>query len=561
MIRRAVLLSLFAALLFGEVRAQTSAYSRYIIEFTDKFNSPYSISDPSQYLSQRAIDRRIRYGIGIDEFDLPINPDYIQAVTATGVTLLNRSKWLNSVSIQTDDSLALAAVRSLPFVKSASAVAARKAGKLTTKNKKWFENLPNEIALKPEPFNLGAYGTAAHQLEMLKGNVLHEAGSRGAGMIMAIFDGGWYNVPYLDVFDSMYFNNQLLGIWNFVRGNDSVYSYSTHGTEVLSLIAANKPGKMIGTAPDASFYLFVTEDAFSEFPIEEHNWAAAAEVADSLGVDVISSSLGYSQFDDPSFNHTYADMNGETTMSSRAASMASRKGMIVCNSAGNSGQKPWFYITAPADADGIITVGATDSTGTFTAFSSHGPTADGRIKPTVTAQGIRTWVIDPAVENNTTFPGNGTSFACPIIAGLSTCLWQAHPEKSNLEIIDAIKRSANRYYNPNDSFGYGIPNFQVADLILSGEAPENLQLTRPVLYPNPFRDEFGILYYLTLPEAMPVTIDIFDMIGRKIISLQSTLQSGYNYLPVSQLSNAANGAYFVKVNFADHSDVLRVLKN
>jgi subtilisin family serine protease len=305
----------------------------------------------------------------------------------------------------------------------------------------------------------------------------------------------------------------------------------------------------------------VTEDVFSEYPIEEHNWAAAAEVADSLGVDVISSSLGYSLFDDPSFNYSYADMNGKTTMVSRAAEMASSKGMLVCNSAGNAGQKDWYYITAPGDADGIITVGATDSTRTFTAFSSHGPTADGRIKPNAVAQGIKAWVIDPAVENNTTFPGSGTSFANPIVAGLAACLWQAHPNKSNLEIIDAIERSAHLYFTPNDSFGYGIPNFQVADLILSDQAPDDLQLTKPVLYPNPFDDQFGILYYAAADAPTDVTVDVIDMIGRKVFSLQSTIEAGYNYLPVTELADAANGAYFVRVNFGNRTDVFRAIKS
>jgi subtilisin family serine protease len=318
---------------------------------------------------------------------------------------------------------------------------------------------------------------------------------------------------------------------------------------------------MVGTAPRASFYLFVTEDVFSEFPIEEHNWAAGAERADSLGVDVISSSLGYSKFTDSIFNYTYEDMNGKTAISSRAATAAARTGMIVCSSAGNEGTHPWHFITAPADADSILTVGATDSLGLITAFSSQGPTSDGRLKPNVVAQGIRAWVIDPSPEDNTTFPGSGTSFSNPIVAGLTACLWQAHPEKNNQEIIHAIEASATLFKNPNDSMGYGIPDFRVANLLLSENAPENSVPAIPFVYPNPFGADINIVYFQ--PAAQKVSVVITDMLGRVDDAYDCTLQpgaSGYAYLPTSYFRNAANGAYFVKVQFPDHTDVLRVVK-
>ncbi len=500
------------------------------------------------------MDRRDRYSITINQYDLPINPNYIQQVTATGVKLLNRSKWLNSISIQTDDSLALVAIRELPFVKSTDQVALRKAPPGAVETNK-FED-PADV--RTADFDSKDYNTAYHQLDMLHGTSLHKNGFRGEGITIAVFDGGWYNTLLLDVFDSLYNDSRVLGTWDFVRGNDSVYDFSTHGTQVLSAMAANKPGFQIGTAPDARFYLFVTEDVYSEYPIEEHNWAAAAEVADSLGVDLISSSLGYSEFTDPSFNHSYNDMNGRTTMSSIAANMAARKGMIVCSSAGNEGTSPWYYITSPADADSILTVGATDSTISITAFSSHGPTVDGRIKPEVTAQGIGAWVIDPAPENNSTYPGNGTSFSNPILAGVTACLWQAHQDKSNIEVMNAIKQSASLYYNPNDSFGYGIPNFELADLILSGLAPDDLNINAPVAFPNPFNDQFGILYYMSEKKEIDVVVN--DMAGKKVAQFHSSFQAGYNYLPISLLKDVANGSYIVSIQFDDHRDVLRLVK-
>lgn len=254
---------------------------------------------------------------------------------------------------------------------------------------------------------------------------------------------------------------------------------------MLSTISANSPGTMIGSAPGASVYLFVTEDGSSEYPIEEHNWAAGAEMADSLGADMISSSLGYSEFDDAGFNYTYEDMDGNTTMVTRAADFAAAKGMIVCSSAGNQGNSNWFYITAPADADSILTVGAVDSVGLLTSFSSNGPSSDGAVKPDVVAQGIRATVVEPF--SGTIVSGNGTSYSNPIIAGITACLWQAHPDKSNIEIIEAIKKSASLYFNPNDSMGYGIPNFEIADLMLSDKAPQDLSLSKPLVYLIPFR--------------------------------------------------------------------------
>ncbi|MFI5135219.1 MAG: S8 family peptidase, partial [Chitinophagales bacterium] len=438
-------------------------------------------------------------------------------------------------------------------------IAFRTSGTSVIQNQKWDELQIGNSALKTEEINPTDYGNAFHQINMLHGDDLHDKGFLGQGMIIAQLDGGWYNMPLLDVFDSLRNDYRLLGMWNFVDQNDTVYSFATHGTEVLAFMAANKPGEMIGTAPKASFYLFLTEDVFSEFPIEEHNWAAAAEAADSLGADIISCSLGYTEFTDPTFSHTYADMNGRTCMSSRAAVIAARTGMIVCSAAGNDGQKPWHYISAPADADSIITVGATDSTGTITAFSSHGPTSDGRVKPDVVAQGIRAWTIDPAPENNTTFPGNGTSFSCPIIAGMVACLWQAHQDKNNMQIIDAIHRSASLYYNPNDSFGYGIPNFQLADLILNGNSPDSMNANKPLVYPNPFSGIPGIVYFETSQHN--VEVEIFDIIGRKMISYPFTMQTGFTYLPMEIFRHAANGAYFVRVKFPDHTDVLRVVKN
>ncbi|MBA2423210.1 MAG: S8 family serine peptidase, partial [Chitinophagales bacterium] len=323
--------------------SQTSTYHRYIIEFIDKENNPYSVTNPSEYLSQRAIDRRTRYNIAITSNDLPVTPDYVEQVRNTGVKLLNKSKWLNSISIETDDSLALLEIRAFPFVKSSAPIAPRVSGKRVSK-----QNESISIAGKASGDHAIDYGKSVDEINMISGNSLHLQGFRGEGMMIAVFDVGFFNAPNLAVFDTLFSDGRVLGWWNFVNGDDSVFYDGTHGTAVLSTIAANIPGVMVGTAPESSFYLFKSEDPGSEYPIEEHNWAAAAERSDSIGVDIISSSLGYSRFDDTTFNHSYSDMDGNTTMVTRAADFAASKGMIVCSSAGNEGTKDWYYITAPA---------------------------------------------------------------------------------------------------------------------------------------------------------------------------------------------------------------------
>lgn len=531
--------------------AQSAPFHRHIIEFKDKENNPFSIDEPAAFLSQRAINRRIRLGIPVTVNDLPVNPEYIEQVTNTGAILINKSKWLNSISIETSDTAVIELINALPFVKVSYPVAPRFSNPtkhLMEERTDFSEKLASEKLLD--------YGKSTSQIEMLHGSSLHQQGYMGEGMIIAVLDIGFFNVPNLSVFDSLMQQGRFLGGWNFVENNDSIFYNGGHGTSVLSAISANSPGTMIGSAPGASVYLFVTEDGSSEFPIEEHNWAAAAEMADSLGADMISSSLGYSEFDDARFNYTYDDMDGNTAMVTRAADFAASKGMIVCSSAGNQGNSDWFYITAPADADSILSVGAVDSVGLITSFSSHGPSSDGDVKPEVTAQGIRATVVEPF--SGTVVSSNGTSFSNPVIAGMTACLWQAHPDKSNMEIIDAIKKSASLFLNPNDSMGYGIPNFEVADLMLSGNAPQDLALTKALAYPNPFQQEFGVLYYSA--RLQQLEIELFDMVGRKVQAFQTVFNIGYNYLPIYLFENAANGMYLLRLNFDDQQEVIKVMK-
>lgn len=445
-------------------------FNRYIVRFKDKGTNPYAINNPAQYLSQRALDRRARYNIPIDSSDLPITPRYIDSIRLSGnVTILNSSKWLNQVAIFTSDAAALSKINSFSFVIGTDPIAARILPTDITKIK--FPDSITDIQVSNSSTNRPdnatgyySYGKSNGQVKIHQGDFLHNHGFRGEGMQMTVIDAGFYHYLTLPTFDSMRNNNQVLGTWDFVANESSVNEDYVHGMQCLSTIAANMPGTFVGTAPKTSFYLYRTEDIASEYPIEEQNFAAGTERSDSLGVDVCSVSLGYNLYDNSLFNYTYADMNGNTTISARAADFAAKKGMLMVIAAGNEGNSSWHYLISPSDADSVLSVGAVDTTGQVAGFSSYGPSSDGQIKPGVAAVGWQAVIANSA----TGMPvfSNGTSFACPNMAGISTCLWQAFPEVSNMGIIDALQTSASKFNNPDNRVGYGIPNAKKAFVIL-----------------------------------------------------------------------------------------------
>lgn len=440
--------------------------SRFIVGFKNKGGSPHSIANPAAYLSQRAIDRRTRYNIAIDSTDLPVSPAYLDSLRLSGnVTILNPSKWLNTVSISTTDAAALAKISSFPFVAFVTNIAPRPAGTVAT-NKK-FESDPPGPA--PKPVNIIAdhfdYGSAYNQVHIHNGEFLHNIGLRGQGMVIGMLDAGFQNYKTVKAFDSARAAGQILGVYDFVALDSSVNEDNSHGMQCLSTIGANIPGQFVGTAPKAAFYLFRSEDAVTEFPIEEHNWVCAAERVDSSGGDVISSSLGYNTFDPPygGFSHVYADMNGNTTIPAIGADLAAKKGILVANSAGNEGTNTWHYIITPADGDSVLAVGAVNAAGSPAAFSSYGYSADGQVKPDVASVGVQTVVQLP---NNVIGTSNGTSFACPNLAGLATCLWQGFQEFNNMNIIQALRQAGSIATAPNARIGYGIPDMKRATIYL-----------------------------------------------------------------------------------------------
>jgi subtilisin family serine protease len=465
----------FLLILFADnVKAQTQP-TRYLVKFKNKAGNPFSLTNPSAYLSQRSIDRRTRYSIGLDSTDLPVTPQYIDSIKSVpNVTVLNVSKWLNQVSIQTTDAAnALSAINSFSFVLSANPLAARTRNNSLEPIETKFEERSLPVSqqagskITADFFN---YGLSSAQVSIHNGQFLHNIGLRGQNMIIGMLDAGYQNYLTVKAFDSARANGQILGTHDFVAREASVNEDNAHGMQCFSVIASNIPGQFVGTAPKANFYLFRTEEAATEYPIEEHNWVCGAEKLDSAGGDVISSSLGYYTFDGafntPAYNHVYADMTGNKTMPAIAADLAAKKGILSVIAAGNEGNNSWHYIITPADGDSVIAVGAVNSTGVVANFSSYGPSADGQVKPDVASVGQGTIIQNP---NNTIVSGNGTSFACPNIAGLATCLWQGFPEYNNIKIINTLRQSGSIANTPNERIGYGIPDVKKAFMQLVKE--------------------------------------------------------------------------------------------
>ena len=446
-----------------------SQFTKRVIFFKDKSETPFTLAAPSSYLSSRAIDRRIRYNIVIDSTDLPIVSKYIDSVVSSGaVVLLGKSKWLNAVVIQTSDNNALAKINSFPFVTSVQNAALQSSPNIVGDKFSAVTNPLSPVAIGTEQISADTfnYGSSSNQIKIHKGEFLHNIGARGQGMQMAFLDAGYFGYLTNQFFDSARNRNQILSTWDFVSNHTSVNEDNSHGMQCFSMVAAYKQGVFVGTSPDAKYYLLRTEDAATEQPIEEYNWAMGAEYADSAGVDVISSSLGYNTYDNPIFNYTYADMNGNTTVVTRMADLAAKKGMLVVNSAGNSGSSAWKYITAPADGDSILTLGSVNSSGIIAASSSFGPTSDGQIKPDVVSVGQNAVV---STTNGTVGNNSGTSFSCPNMAGLATCLWQLFPEFNNMKIIETLRLSSDRFLVPHEQYGYGLPNMKKAVGILLGD--------------------------------------------------------------------------------------------
>ena len=532
------LTSIFVLLFSQSLDAQV-APNKYQIYFNDKNVNQYTLSNPSEFLSQKALDRRTKQSIAVDELDLPISQYYVDSMISMGFVLLNKSKWFNSITVQTTDIGLLNSLSSVSFVKSYSKK------KQVINN----ENINNKFDFVYSENNalkntLMDYGSGANQIQMLNGHVLHNLGFQGQGMIIAIIDAGFINANILTAFDSLRANNQIIATRDFVDGDNNIYGHHDHGTMVFSIIGSNVPGSFIGTCPKANYILLRSEDTSSEYVIEEFNWASAAEYADSMGVDVINTSLGYNRFTDSSQDYTYNDLDGNTAPITKAVDIASSRGMLVVVSAGNEGANSWHYVTVPADADSALTVGAIDSNQNYASLSSTGLTSDGRIKPNIVAQGAGTTVYN---QNGTLINGNGTSFAAPIITGLATCLWQAHPDLTNMQILEAIEKSASQYSNPDSLLGYGIPDFAVANLLLNNVSYNDVETESFVkLFPNPFYDDLNIEFYSV--DSQNVKFELYSLLGNKILFANYKLNVySYNKIELQPDKNIASGIYILRI--------------
>jgi subtilisin family serine protease len=513
------------------------------VYFKDKPSQTEFMEAPLTMLSQRALDRRTRYNIALDLNDVPAEASYIiQIKNATGITVKAKSKWLNALHIQgtqTD----INNISSLNFVSKVEY--ANKSLNPSGKNEKQQKRVRKKIKLNFKTyFN---YGNATNQIQMLKGNVLHQNNFTGEGMQIAIIDAGFPNVDNFAAFKRIRDNNQILGGYDFVNRNENFYTGYHHGMSVLSTIAGYVDNQFVGTAPDAKFYLFISEDNVNETPLEESLWVEAAEKADSLGVDVINTSLGYTTFDNSDYNYTYADMDGKTTFISRGAEIAFSRGMIVVNSAGNEGDDPWHYISAPADAVSVLSIGAVNASGNIANFSSYGPTADNRVKPDVCAQGAGVYIINSSGGITTS---NGTSFSSPVLTGVVACLWQAFPDKNNAEIIQLVKESAHLYDNPTAQEGYGIPNFESVFNLLNVEETE--EILEVVAFPNPSENKLKFKFPNQVTEMELV---VFNVLGMWLSSEKITKTD-----PVKDISNLAQGLYFMQLKFDDKVKMIKILK-
>jgi subtilisin family serine protease len=539
-----ILLFVFVFLLFA---FHAKAQNYYWIAFNDKSSTEYSLSHPEVYLSQRAIERRERQNIPIDSLDLPVNSNYIDSVLTLDVTLKHASKWLNGITVSTDlEGLDTCLVK-WDFVKEVQLT------KPSLSTKSALNKFSDEIELDESAIDTSLYGESVYQVGMLEGQYLHKLDYKGEGMQIAVLDAGFYKVDEYAAFDSLWANNQILGTRDFVDPNSNIYTTNYHGMSVLSCMGGNIPGQLIGTAPQASFWLLRSEEIGSEYIIEEDNWVVAAEFADSVGVDIINTSLGYYEFDDSQTNHVYDDMDGNTTRVTQGANIAASRGILVFASAGNERDNAWKRIIAPSDGDLVIGVGAVDTALIPAYFSSAGPAADGSIKPNVTAMGLLTTL---QTSSGTVGKLNGTSFSSPVLAGMAACLWQRYPNKTGVEIKNAIEQGSHLYNDPDSLSGYGVPNMKSASTILDPLVVENISVaSKWKVYPNPVGD-YLVLQYLGSSVGTEIDIELYtgtgQMVKKWIKPVSQTIR--LNDIP------AVSGILLLRIESTTHTETIKLTK-
>jgi len=522
--------------------------NKYWVEFQDKHNSPFCTCRPTEFLSARAIERRVHANIEVVENDLPVNPDYLNQLKTNTIHIHSASRWLNAAAIMAD-SVSAEAIKTLPFVKAVTYLGPHLK----------YRNPPNRRVKKRAPLasapailgdDISLWGYAGQQNELLGIPVLHLAGHRGAGIWVAVMDGGFTNADTIPMFDSIGLQGRLFPGWDFVERDGGVFEAAQHGTSVLSVMASNLPQYFVGTAPDATYFLLKTEDTGGEFPIEEVNWIAGAEWSDSVGVNIINASLGYTSFNDNNLSHKYLDLDGRTAIGSRGASIAATKGMIICNSAGNEGDGEWHYIGVPADAPGIIAVGAVNAAGKRAEFSSFGPSSDGRIKPDLVAPGDQ--VVVAGNVGIALGLSSGTSLASPMLAGALASLWSAFPEKTASEVLEAVFSVADQYKKPDNGRGYGLPDMTKAWILL-GE----MQAGNGGMFGfDPLENELTFSYALDFFKPGD-SVELRNDLGQKLEGISAIIaHNKVSTLTIRGMKNTPSGHY--QIILSNKNDVKRL---
>lgn len=546
---------LLIAMLFAQLTA-FSQTGKYLVLLRDKANSPYSVSKPEQFLSARSIQRRQKQNIAVLERDLPVNPTYVTQLQQAGAKIWFSSRWLNAVLIEANDAT-LAAVQKLSFVKGLEF------NRALSKPQSVSEPRVNSVKKFSTAQTVAAdppldYGVSVDQITQIGVDKMHQQGYHGENILIGVLDAGFQNADKVSFLKPLFDEKRIVSTYDFVNKETSVYEDDSHGLEVLSAIAATTDKQLYGTAYKASFILLRTEDAPTEKQIEEANWLFGAEYADSAGVDVINSSLGYFEFDDAASNYTYQNMDGKTALCTRAAQIATETGMVVVASAGNEGGSPWHYIGTPADGASVLAIGAVTQAGQRASFSSFGPSADGRVKPDLAARGQGDVVGKP---NGSIGLQNGTSIAAPLITGLAAGFWQANPTLTAAQVTEVLRRSGSQFSSPNNELGYGIPNFERASTIAKSLGvlavdPGTIPL---LLFPNPFNDLEPLSIQLEgINPGTPIDASLTDLSGRLLWQKRYTL-SGTASFVLPDLSLLA-GAYVLTLVSGDKKRTLKVVK-
>ncbi len=542
---------------------------QYRVGFTDKNNTIYSLDNPEVFLSQASIDRRLNQHIAVDSLDFPVNRNYIDSVCVRGAVFFTSSKWLNSAVFRITDTSILSSVRNLPFVNQVVFL------------KKENSEIPPVYfpirKLKPLKSKIKSvstdydYGYSLSRNQLINIDSLHMLGFDGKGMKITILDGGFYRADSTISFDSLWQTGRILGYKDFVNPESDFFTQNYHGTAVLSTMGSYQNGSLVGSSPQASFWLLRSEDVSSETWAEQDYWVAAAEYADSVGTWLLTSSLGYSRFDYPEQNYTWNDLNGTTAYVSKGASIAAQKGILVVNSVGNEGNKAWHYLCFPGDAQDALSVASVNSSGNASAFSGYGRPDSEYLKPDVTAQGE---YVTVAVYTSYTSV-NGTSFSTPTVCGAAACLWQAFPQADSRQIINAIKASGNRASHPDTIYGYGIPDFMKAYRILDStfnyKPDTNSHDTTTYIsvvdmekefckvYPNPYTGIFTIVF--SSSSSSPVVIELYNSAGNRVLKQREKSVLQGQQITIQDTSSQSKGVYILQIKNDKQKYVQKLIKD